>query len=219
MEYIEEKDESQKLMEQLEYSIYYKKRDLEFAIASNSSRHRELGRNLDLCNTGLRVSSAIFLFLLIIGRVFLYLIGIGDSFVTSAFGLIYLIGGVFYFGVMLALFIKTADSFMLWFENSGTRWGNHYCEKNEVFTIAMEQAECAERLTKYQNDMERLDEIEKKLEGQIMNSQLREWFSQVEAMKIEPETKKGKTRVAQKEKWKRGVISTILFLLLFAFFF
>ncbi len=213
MENIEEKEESQKLIEQLKYKVFYKKRDLEFAITNNASEHRDLEKNLNLCSLGFKISFALFICLLIIGRIFLSLIGIGNTFVNSAFGLIYLICGVFYFGVMLALFIKVVDSFWLWLENSDTKRGKSYCEKKGLFTLSMRQAECARLLVRYHSDMKVLDEIEKKMEGQTTTGQLVEWINQVEAIEIQPETKR--TPSKQEGKWKRTAISVILFLFLF----
>lgn len=217
MENVKDKNEYQLLAERLEYDVLYKKRDLEFAITNNASRHRDLEKNLDLSNSGFKISSAVFISLFIIGKIFLFFMGIGNSFVTSAFGLIYLICGVFYFGVMLALFIKTVDSFWLWFENSDTKWGNSYCEKKGLFTLSMEQAESARLLVRYHNDMKTLDEIEEKMKGQVTAGQLAEWINQVEAIEIQPETKR--TPSMQEGKWKRTVISVILFLFLFNFLF
>lgn len=213
MEYVGEKEDNQKLIEQLKYNVFYKKRDVEFAITNNASKHRDLEKNLNLCSLGFKVSFTVFICLLIIGRILLSLIRAGNSFVTAAFGLIYLICGVFYFGVILALFIKTVDSFWIWFENSNTKWGNSYCKKKELFTLSMEQAECAKLLVRYRNDMNTLNEIEEKMEGQVTAGQLMEWLNQVEAIKIQPETK-GKPP-AQEGKWKRTIISVILFLFLF----
>lgn len=213
MEYVGEKEDNQKLIEQLKYNVFYKKRDVEFAITGIASKRRDIDKKLDLCSLGFKLSFAIFVGLFIIGKIFRFLIGIGNTFVTSAFGLIYFICGIFYFGVMLALFIKTVDSFWIWLENSNTKWGNSYCKKKGLFTLSMEQAECANLLLRYRNDMNTLDEIEEKMEGQVTASQLMEWLNQVEAIEIQPETK-GKPP-AQEGKWKRTVISVILFLFLF----
>ncbi|MCM1162489.1 MAG: hypothetical protein NC412_14890 [Roseburia sp.] len=217
MESVGEKEENQKLMEQLEYQIFYKKRDLEFTITNNTSKHRDLENNLNLCSSGFKISFAVFIGLLLIGKIFLSLIGIGNAFVTSAFGLIYLICGVFYFIIMLVLFIKTADSFWFWFENSDTKWGNSYCEKKGLFTLSMEQAECASLLVRYHNDMDRLNEIEEKMNSPATAAQLKEWLNQVGAIEIQPE--KERTPSTQKGKWKRMAVSVILFLLFFYYWF
>lgn len=217
MENVGEKEENQKLMEQLEYQIFYKKRELEFAITNYTSKHRDLKNNLNLCSSGVKISFAVFISLLLIGKIFRSLTGVGNAFVTTVFSLIYLICGIFYFIAMLVLFIKTADSFWLWLENSDTKWGNSYCKKRGLFTLSMEQAECASLLVRYHNDMGRLKEIEEKMNGQAAAAQLKEWLNQVGAIEIQPETKKKAS--SQKEKWKRMAVSVILFLLFFYYWF
>lgn len=129
MEGIKDNNENEKLLEKLKYDVFYKKQELEFAIAQNASRQRNLETNLQLCASKFKISISILLFLVILGMIFSELISVGNSFVTSAFGLIYLISGVFYFVLMAALFYNTLERFMRWFENFSIKWGKEYCEK------------------------------------------------------------------------------------------
>ncbi|MBD5464627.1 MAG: hypothetical protein HDR22_02205 [Lachnospiraceae bacterium] len=219
MESVKDKDEKQKLLEQLKYAVTYKKRDLEFAIVQNSSLHRDLKKSLELCNFGFKIHLSTMLLLLIIGKVFLYLIRIGDGFATSAFGLIYLICGVFYFGLIFVLLYRTLDYFMRWLENSDAERIHHYCEKKGIYTISMAQAECAKQLTSNRNSMEILNEMEEKLEGEVEKSQLEEWYHMVEAIEIQQNVPKEKKQASGKEKTICGVITVILFFFIYGIFF
>lgn len=217
MEAIKDKNENQQKIEQLKYDVFYKKQELEFAIAKNSSRHRNLGKNLEMCASGFKITLLAFLFLVVLGKIFSYLISIGDTFVTSAFGLLYLICGVFYFGLMMVLFYKTMESFMRWLENSDTKWGKRYCEKKGIFTMSMEQAECARQLIKQKKQVEILKEIEEELNGEIETSRLKECSYMVEFMEMEPEVPKGKAKASKEERRICIIIIVLLFLIFFFF--
>lgn len=215
MEGIKDKNENQRLLEQLKYDVFYKRQELEFAIANNASRQRNLERNLQLCASRFKVSLSTLLFLVILGKIFSALISIGNSFVTSAFGLIYLICGVFYFGLMIALFYNTLECFMRWFENFSTKWGKQYCEKKGIFTMSMEQAECAGQLVKQKKELETVKEIEEELEGEIDISRLKELLYIIGTMETGPEVPKGKTKATKEEKRKCVIITVIFFFVLY----
>ncbi len=217
MEGIKDNNENERLLEQLKYDVFYKKQELEFAIAQNASRQRNLETNLGLCASRFKVSVSILLFLVISGMVFSELISVGNSFVTSAFGLIYLITGVFYFGLMIALFYNTLERFMRWFENFSTKRGKEYCEKKGIFTMSMEHAECAGQLEMQKKEVEIVREIEKELEGEIHITRLKELIYIIASMESYPEVPKGKTRATKEEK-RKCVIMTVIFFFVFYFF-
>lgn len=213
---IEDKNENQRLLEQLKYDVFYKKQELEFAIANNASRQRNLEISLELCASKFKISLFIFLFLAILGKIFSDLISVGNSFVTAAFGLIYLIVGIYYLILMIALFYNMLGRFMRWFENFSTKRGKEYCEKKGIFTMSMEHAACAGQLEKQKKEVETVREIEKELEGEIHITRLKELTYIIASMESYPEVPKGKTKATKEEK-RKCVILTVIFFFVFYF--
>lgn len=212
MEYNIVKDDRQ-LLNELEYEICFKRENLTFTINQNFSRLRDLRKRQELFKGRLITHMLIFVVLLIVGVVFAFLINIGHSFVTSVFSLIYLFDGIIYMAIMIPLFIKIMELFMRWLENSETNWGNEYCEKHRIFTLAMEQTECARQITKYQNYLKILEEIEDDIKINPSKKQLETCLQQIQAMEIEPVVPKGKTRNTREENIKYTVFF-VLFVLL-----
>ena len=215
MERIKDEDENKRLLEQLKYNVFYKKQELEFAIAKNASRQRNLERNLELRTSKLKVSISVLLFLLILGMISSQLISAGNSFVRTAFGLIYLICGVFYFGLMTALFYNTLECFLRWFENFSTKWGKEYCEKNGIFTMSMEHAECAKQMGRQKKQVETIKEIEEEIEGEMDISRLKELTYIIGIMETEPEVPEGRTKATKGEERKCIIITVIFCIVLY----
>lgn len=202
----------QQLFMELQYQISCKRDSLKFATHQNNSRVRDLGNRIELESSRLKTHAILFIALLIVGAVFAFFVSIGHSMVTMVFGLIYLINAVVYLSIMLPFFVKIMELFMRWLENSDTEWGNAYCHKRKIFTMAMERTECARQSAKYQNYLKILDEIDEELTSNASTGQLENWLQRVSVMELEPEVPRGKVKNTREENIK--YVFCLLFVML-----